>query len=314
MKKLPNNQPILSIIILNYNAHELLRNCLLSIYQSELKNYKIEILIPDNGSTDNSLSLAKAVASKNTRFFLNHRNLGFSAGNNSVIKYLNPGTKYVLFLNGDTTLEKNTLFKIIDFMETNPQVDAATCYVNLMLTNSLQPECHRGFPTPWNTFFHFFLPFLPKLFPHSKLFNGYFLGHLDYTKIQKIDCCVGAFLLVKKSVGQSIGWWNEKYFFYGEDLDFCYQLKKHGYSLYFYPDCKINHFQGYSSGIAGGVSHKKSSSSRETKIRSAQASTNAMRIFYRENLINNYPPILQWIVWRGIDLLDIYRIFKAKYL
>lgn len=314
MTKSPKNKVLLSIIILNYNPHELLKNCLLSIYQSELKNYQIEILIADNGSTDNGLQLARTVSQPNTRFFLNHKNLGFSAGNNSVIRYLNPNTKYVLFLNGDTTVEKDTLYKIIDFMETRPDADAATCYVNLMLTNQLQPECHRGFPTPWNAFCHFFLPFLPKLFPHTKLFNGYFLGHLDYTKIQKIDCCVGAFLLVKKTVGDKIGWWNEKYFFYGEDIDFCYQLKKHGFNLYFYPDCRIDHFQGYSSGLAGGVSHQKSQSSRETKIRSARASTNAMRVFYRLNLINSYPPFFQWVVWRGIDILEIYRVFKAKYL
>lgn len=314
MKKSPDNHLILSIVILNYNSHELLKNCLFSIYQSTIKQSQIEILVPDNGSVDDSTSQARAVAQSNTRFFLNHKNLGFAAGNNSVIKYINPDTKYVLFLNVDTTVEKDTLQKTIDFMATHPEADAATCYVNLMLTNSLQPECHRGFPTPWNALCHFFLPFLPKLFPHTKLFNGYFLGHLDYTKIQKIDCCIGAFLLVKKSVGKTIGWWNEKYFFYGEDIDFCYQLKKHGFNLYFYPDCRINHFQGFSSGLAGGVSRQKNQSSRETKVRSAKAGTNAMRIFYHLNLIDNYPPILQWFVRRGIDLLAIYRIFKAKYL
>lgn len=314
MKKSPVDYPILSIVILNYNSHELLKNCLLSIYASTLKQSLIEVLVPDNGSADNSNDLAQAVAQGNTRIFLNHKNLGFAAGNNSVIKYLHPKTKYVLFLNVDTTVEKDALQKIVDFMETHPDAGAATCYINLMLTNSLQPECHRGFPTPWNAFCHFFLPFLPKLFPHSKIFNGYFLGNLDYTKIQKIDCCVGAFILVRKEAGKAIGWWNEKYFFYGEDLDFCYQLKEHGYNLYFYPDCRINHFQGFSSGIAGGVSHKKSQSSRETKIRSAKAGTNAMRIFYRLNLINHYPKFFRWIVWLGIDLLEIYRIFKAKYL
>lgn len=314
MKKLLINKPILSIIIVNYNAHELLRNCLLSLYQSDLKNFQIEIIISDNGSVDNSLSLAKKISQKNTRFFLNHRNLGFAAGNNAVLKYLHPNSKYVLFLNGDTTVKKNTLYKIINFLETHPQVDAATCYVNLMLTNRLQPESHRGFPTPWNSFCHFFLPFLPKLFPRSKLFNGYFLGHLDYTKIQKIDCCVGAFLLVRKNVGETIGWWNEKYFFYGEDLDFCYQLKQHHFNLYFYPHCRINHFQGYSSGLRGGIAHHQSHNQRDIKIHSAQASTNAMRIFYRENLIKNYSPLVQWIVWKGIDLLDFYRLFKAKYL
>lgn len=314
MTKVSKNSPILSIIILNYNSKDLLKNCLESIYHSTLKNSLYEILVPDNASSDNSLSLAKSIAQKNTRFFENKKNLGFSAGNNSVLKYLHPQSSYLLFLNVDTTVMPDTLKKMLDFFKKHPKADAATCYVNLMLTNSLQPECHRGFPTPWNTFCHFFLPFLPKIFPKSKIFNGYFLGHLDYTKIQKIDCCVGAFLMVKRSVGDTIGWWNEKYFFYGEDLDFCFQLKKHNYHLYFYPGCRINHFQGFSSGIAGGISHQKSQSSRETKVRSAIASTNAMRIFYRENLMSSYPKFLHPLIKLGINFLELYRVFKAKYL
>lgn len=317
MKTLPKNNPLLSVIILNYNSGKYLSNCLKSIVSSELDDYSIEVIIADNASSDTSFSKAKQIKKTNPQinllFYPLPDNIGFSAGNNQALKKSNPESKYVLFLNPDTIVEADTFKKMLDFFQHHPEVDSATCNLILALTGKTQPESHRGFPTPWNSFCHFFGFGLPKLFPKSKIFNGYFLGHLNYQKVQKIDACVGAFLMVKREVGETIGWWNEKYFFYGEDLDFCWQLKKHGFSLYFYPGCSATHYQGISSGI---ISHsqKKSAASRETKIRSAMASTSAMKIFYRENLMSAYPKLLHPLINLGINFLEKYRLFKAKYL
>lgn len=317
MKTSPKNNPILSVVILNYNAKDYLKKCLESISKSKLADYSIEIIIADNASTDDSFKLAQSVKNKNSQinfiFHANSGNIGFAAGNNEAVTVTDPNSKYVLFLNPDTTVEDDTFRKIIDFFEHHTEVDAATCNLILVVTGKTQPECHRGFPTPWNAFCHFFGFGLPKLFPKSKFFNGYFMGHLDYSKVQKIDACVGAFIMMKRSVGQNINWWSEKYFMYGEDIDICWQIKQKGYSLYFFPGCKAYHYQGVSSGI---IKHSQNiaTKSRETKIRSAKATTNAMRIFYRENLIKNYPPFLQSFVWLGIDILEKYRVFKAKYL
>lgn len=317
MKTLPKNNPILSVIILNYNAKDYLKKCLESISKSKLADYEIEIITADNASTDNSFKLAQTIKNKNSKinfiFHANSGNIGFAVGNNEAVKFTNPKSKYILFLNPDTTVEDDTFRKIIDFFEHHNDVDAATCNLILVVTGKTQPECHRGFPTPWNAFCHFFGFGLPKLFPKSKLFNGYFMGHLDYSKVQKIDACVGAFIMMKRSVGEAVNWWSEKYFMYGEDLDICWQIKQKGYNLYFFPGCKCYHYQGVSSGI---IKHSQdiATKSRETKIRSAMATTNAMRIFYRENLIKNYPPFLQSFVWLGIDILEKYRVFKAKYL
>jgi GT2 family glycosyltransferase len=308
-----SSSPILSVIILNYNANKYLSQLYDSIVRSKLKD-RIEVILADNSSTDGSfqnIQNAKHSHPKiNFIFHDNKGNIGFSAGNNRGLKASDPNSKYVLFLNPDTTVKPNTFQGMVDYFETHPHIDSATCDVILALTGKTQPECHRGFPTPWNAFCHFFLPFSTKIFPRPKIFNGYFLGHLDYSKIQPIDSCVGAFLMLKRSVGDKCKWWSEKYFMYGEDIDFSYQIKKNGFTMFFIPDYQITHYQGISSGIKKA----KSAATRETKVRSAKATTNAMRIFYRENLIQNYPPLLQFIVWRGIDLLEFYRIFKAKYL
>lgn len=313
MKKLPKNKTILSVVVLNYNAGQYLPDCLKSIYNSDLQ-HSLEVIVVDNASTDNSIELAKLVKNSNqlvnTKFLVLDTNLGFAAGNNRGISLVSPSSEYILFLNPDTVVNPDTIEGMINYFTNHPRIDAATCNIIFAQTGLTQPECHRGFPNPWNTFCHFFLPFMPKLFPHSKFFNGYYLGHLDYTKVQKIDCCVGAFFMLKKSVGQAVGWWNEKYFFYGEDIDFCYQLRQHKFSLYFIPNYQITHYQGISSGIKKA----KSAASRQTKVRSAIASTNAMRIFYQENLIKNYPKPFHPFIYIGINLLKTYRVFRAKYL
>lgn len=310
-KLLTKNNMDLSVIILNYNSADYLKKCLQSIEQSDIGNYQYEVIVVDNQSTDDSIKLARDSKILNTKYLMLNTNLGFSHGNNQGIKEINPKTRFVLFLNPDTIVRKNTFKNMIEFFDHNKKVDAATCQINLALTGQIQPECHRGFPTPWRSFCHF--SGLGKIFPHSKIFSGYFLGYLDKIIPHPIEACVGAFLMVKKVVGDKIGWWNEKYFFYGEDLDFCYQLKQQGFNLYFNPDCKIIHYQGVSSGLISKSKHL-SKASRTTKIKTAKASTEAMRIFYRENLLPSYSTPLKFLVMTGIKILEIKRVIKAKYL
>jgi len=301
----------LSVIILNYNSADYLKKCLESITKSDIDNYKYEVIIVDNNSTDDSIKLSKSIRSPNFKYLELKTNQGFAHGNNQGLKEINPKTRLVLFLNPDTIVQKDTFKKMIEFFNQNKNIDAATCQINLALTGKMQPECHRGFPTPWNSLCYF--TGLSKLFPHSKIFSGYFMGNLDKTVPHKIDACVGAFLMVKKEVGDKIKWWNEKYFFYGEDLDFCYKLKQNNSNLYFNPNCKITHFQGVSSGLISKSKHL-SKASRQTKIKVAKASTQAMRIFYQENLFSHYSIFTKFLVMSGIQLLELKRVFKAKYL
>lgn len=317
IEKLPMNpnNPNLSIIVLNYNSGNYLEKCKESLSKSKLGDYFVEVLFVDNDSTDNSFNLVQKSKHQNKNIAFNYLKLkinkGFAAGNNQGVKKISKKSSYVLFLNPDTTVEPNTLKGMIDFFNQNPKVDAATCYITLASTGKMQPECHRGFPTPWRSFCYF--SGLSKIFPHSKLFSGYFLGNLNLKIIHPTEACVGAFFMIKKEVGDLIGWWNEKYFFYGEDLDFCYKLKNKGFQLFFNPNFKITHFQGISSGIKNTTKNI-NQANRSTKIRSAKASTNAMRIFYQENLFNKYPLPLKALVLFGIKLLEYQRLFKAKYL
>ncbi len=302
----------LSVIILNYNSGNYLAKCLESISKSQIKNFDLEIIVVDNNSPDDSIVLAQKQKSNiKTKYILLKTNKGFAHGNNQGVKQIDSKSTHVLFLNPDTTVSPDTFQKMIDFFGQNPQVDAATCKIILVKTGKIQPECHRGFPYPWRSFCYF--TNLYKLAPKSSFLNGYLLGHLNLQKTHPLECCVGAFIMMKKEVGQTINWWNEKYFFYGEDLDMCYKLKENNFNLYYYPHCTINHYQGVSSGI---IKHtrKITRASRQTKITVAKASTDAMEIFYKENLLKNYNFIVRYLVLFGIKILKFYRVTKARYL
>lgn len=313
---MPTSKVDLSVIVLNYNAGDFLTKCLESLASSQLDNYRVEVVVADADSSDQSMQMAEAkkdLFKDNIELKLIYlkTNRGFSAGNNSGLRFAKKDSRYVLFLNPDTTVEKNTLKTMLDFFERKPDAAAATCKIILVKTGKIQMECHRGFPTPSRGFWHFFGMGLPKLFPKSKLLNGYFLGHLDLNKIHQIEACSGAFLMVRREVGELLNWWNEKYFMYGEDLDFGYKLWLKGLKLYFVPTTKIYHYQGISSGIKNH-SEKQTKASKETKMRSAIASIEAMRIFYEENLAANYPKVFNIFVLSGIKLLEVIRKTRVR--
>jgi len=302
----------LSVIILNYKSGEYLAKCLKSIYASKLGKYKIEIIVVDNNSPDNSIALAQKHKSiLNTYYLLLNTNKGFAYGNNRGVEKIDKSSKNVLFLNPDTIVRKDTFYKCLNFLDKYPESSAMTCKINLVKTGKLQPECHRGFPYPWRSFCYF--TGLYKLAPRSAFLNGYFQGNLNLNKIHTIEACVGAFFLIRRKIGEKIKWWNEKYLFYGEDLQFCYDLRSNNYRLFYYPFTSIDHYQGVSSGLKAQTKNI-TTASRATKIIVAKASTNAMRIFYKENLLKNYPWFTRQLVMMGIKILEIYRVSKAKYL
>lgn len=297
----------LSIIILSFNTKDFLRECLQSIKDSELKGISYEVIVVDNASTDGSIKEIKDWEKSFETFIsiFNKENLGFAAGNNVGIK--RSSGRYVLFLNPDTVLTKNSLREVFRFMESH--IDAAVASPRLELPNGLLDEAsHRGFPTPWNAFCYF--SGLNKLFPKSKIFAGYTKGWLLETKgPHEVDSTVGAFFFVRREAGEEVGWWDEDYFWYGDEIDFCYRLKERGWKIFFLPQVKVLHYKGVASGIKGH-SKKISTASKETKLRAARASIEAMRIFYKKHYRDKYPQVVTWLVFIGMWVLESFRFFK----
>lgn len=291
----------LSIVIVNYNTKDLLLECLQSIKQAKKDSYSWETIVVDNASTDGSVEAVKK-RYKDIKILRSKKNLGFAAGNNKAIT--KTSGRYTLFLNPDTMVFPDTLTTMISFMDKNPGVGAATCRIELA-DGRLDEAAHRGFPTPWNAFTHF--SGLEKLFPRSRLFSGYTLGWMSRERTHEIDAASGAFLLVRGEAGRKVSWWDEDYFWYGEDLDFCYRLKEAGWKVMYVPKVRILHYKGVASGVKKH-SHAISKATPQTRKMAAKASTEAMRIFYRKHYLKKYPFALTALVLAGIWLVEKIRL------
>ncbi|MBU1031757.1 glycosyltransferase family 2 protein [Patescibacteria group bacterium] len=282
-----SESPELSIIILNYNVKELLINCLESVFQSKGKLDRWQIIVVDNASSDGSVEAVKEKFPQ-AELIINKENLGFSAGNNIGVKYAQ--APVVLFLNPDTVICDHAIQKSLEVLLSSPDYGALTCKVELP-DGSLDYSCHRGFPTPWNSFCYF--TGLAKLFPRSPIFSGYTASYLDTQKPHEIDSATGAFLMVRKIAGDQIGWWDKDYFWNGEDIEFCFCLKERGWKIYFYPEVKIIHYKG--------------SSAKLEKHKTVSHGVSAMRIFYKKHYYKKYPPIFRDFILWGIKILEHWR-------
>lgn len=285
----------LSIIIVSYNTKDFLKNCINSIVENA-KNISYEIIVVDNASTDGSV---ESIKRKDIKIISNEENLGFSKANNIGVK-ASDRSRYVLFLNSDTLMQKGTIEEIINFMDKHKDAGAATCKL-IMPNGKIDDASHRGFPTPWNAFCHF--SGLEKLFPKNKLFAGYSLGWKDLEKTHEIDALAGAFMLVRRKAGEEVKWWDEDYFFYGEDIDFCYMLKSKGWKIYYVPAVSIIHFKGVSGGIKN-VSKQITTANEETKKIATEWRFKAMRIFYKKHYQQKYPWIINLLTNAGISIKE----------
>lgn len=289
----------LDIVILNYNTADLLRNCLQSVIQSireaESNQDKIKILVVDNASSDGSVEMVEAEFPE-AKLVKSNKNLGFAKGNNLAAPFLD--SEYVLFLNPDTVIRKDTLKIMLDFMDGHTDVGAATCKV-VLTDGKLYYACHRGFPSPWNALC--FFTGLSKIFPKTKPFNGYTLSYLPLDTTHEIDSCSGTFLMIRKEIGNKLSWWDEDYFWYGEDLDFCYRIKQAGWKVMYVPKTQITHIWGAASGLKK-ESSTVSTADRVTKIRATNARFDVMKIFYKKHYQKRYPKYLTTLVLLAVDL------------
>lgn len=298
-------KPILSIIILTYNTKDITIDAIKSIeenYSDEVKNGDFQLIVCDNASTDGSINaLGEYKKSSSIKFFQivkNGGNLGFSKGNNKGIKYAKG--KYVLFLNPDTIVYKKTLNYMLDFMEKNSNVGASSCKL-INKDGDIDFNCHRGFPTPWNAFCYF--SGLQKVFPRSRIFAGYTQGWKDLNTTHEVEAIEGAFMLVPYMVGDKVGWWDESYFFYGEDLQFCYNIKKLGFKVYYVGEANIMHIGGAASGIKK-KSKDITTANIETKKMLQKERFKAMKIFYEKNYKNKYFFFIYYLTRVAIFLME----------
>ncbi|MEK9143933.1 MAG: glycosyltransferase family 2 protein [Patescibacteria group bacterium] len=279
----PTKMPDLSIIIVNHNTRELLSACLRSIEQSIQESDRREVIVVDNASSDGSPE-----AISNFKIIRNKENRGFSAANNQGVA-ASKG-RYVLLLNSDTEIGPGVLDKLVHYMDEHIDVGALTCLLQLS-DGSMDPACHRGFPSPWASLTYFFG--LEKFFPASRIFGQYHQGYKSMGEIHDVDCISGAFFLVRREVIEHVGLLDEAFFMYGEDIDWCFRIRKAGWKIQFYPHVCILHKKHQS-----GLAHANDELRRETR----KHFYGAMKLFYNKHYRKRYSPLVSSLVLFGIKL------------
>lgn len=228
----------LSIVISSYNTRDLLKKTLVSVYK-KIKNINFEVILIDDASSDETSEMIKKYFPK-IKNITNNTNLGYS-------KNYNMGTRkargeYILHLNSDVEfLNAEPLREAIAFMKNHRNVGLIGCKI-LKADGRLELPCRRSFPTPMNVFFQ--SVGLSKIFPKNKFFGNYYLTYLDENKVTEVDCIMGAFMLIKREAIRKIGYLDENFFIYGEDIDFCYRTRKAGWKIIYFPELVIKHIHG----------------------------------------------------------------------
>lgn len=247
-----NSQIPLTVIIVNWNTKDLLISCIKSIFgQGELE---VEVIVVDNGSTDGSVEAVSAMFGERVFIIKNTENAGFAKANNRGIKKANG--RFVLLLNSDTVVKKGTLSGMVSWMDRNPSFGVSTCQL-LNSDGSIQ-ETGGYFPTIGRVFgWMFFLDDLPiKLFkpihPHAP---GFYTKDAFYTSEHEMDWVTGAFFLIRREVFENVGYLDENFFMYAEEMEYCFRIKKAGFKIGYVPSVSIIHFGKKSSttGSSGAI-------------------------------------------------------------
>jgi len=230
----------LSVIIVSFNVKYFLEQCLHSVVRA-CKNIDAEIIVIDNKSTDGSKDFFEG-RFMHVNFIWNIANTGFSKANNQALKMATG--EYILFLNPDTILPEDCIEKSLSFFR--HRLNAGAMGIRMIDgSGNFLKESKRAFPSPFTSFCR--LSGLTTLFPRSKVFARYYLGHLGQYKNHEVDVLAGAFMLTTKIILDETGGFDERFFLYGEDVDLSYRIQKAGYKNLYFSESTIIHFKGEST-------------------------------------------------------------------
>ncbi|HNK68697.1 MAG TPA: glycosyltransferase family 2 protein [Flavobacteriales bacterium] len=271
----------LSVIIVNYNVRAYLEQCLRTVFEA-LEGVDGDVFVVDNQSTDGSVEMVREKF-PGVRLIANKENVGFSRANNQAIR--ESSAEYVLLLNPDTVVGEDVFRTVITFMDKRPacgglgvkMIDGAGRFL---------PESKRGLPTPAVAFYK--IIGLTRLFPRSKVFGRYHLGHLPENGAAPIEILSGACMFLRKRTLDEVGLLDESFFMYGEDIDLSYRITMGGYENWYLPEARIIHYKGEST--------KKSS------VNYVFVFYNAMAIFAKKHFTRKRPDVFAGLINGSIYL------------
>jgi N-acetylglucosaminyl-diphospho-decaprenol L-rhamnosyltransferase len=279
----PASSPDVSVVVVHYETPKLLDECMYAIRRS-IGTVGIEVFVIDNASNGFSAASFRS-AFPEVHLIQEPANVGFAKASNEGLR--RASGRYLLLLNPDAVVSPDTLSQMVSYMDTHPDVGCATCKV-LLENGSLDLACRRAFPTPRRSFFR--LTHLSKLFPRSRLFADYNMTYLDEDTEAEIDAPCGAFMLVRRAAVEQIGYLDESYFMYGEDLDWAFRLKAAQWRVMYVPTTT--------------VIHRKRASSSRYRERTIRYFHDAMRRFYSTHYAGDMPRVVNALIIAAIAVRE----------
>jgi hypothetical protein len=235
-------KPLVSALIVSHNAKDRLLQCLQAFYASA--DMPVEAVIVDNDSSDGS---AAAVTDEfpQATVLVQPKNLGYGRAANVGLERCQG--RFVLLLDTDVTVDALCVGRLADFLLTRPDAGAVGPRV-LLPSGRLDPDARRAFPIPSTLFYR--TVGLSRLFPRSPRFGRHNMGHVPESDVHEIDAGTGACLMLRMNALDRVGFFDPRYFTYGEDIDLCYRLKLGGWKIFYLPTASaVHHVQPASSSV-----------------------------------------------------------------
>lgn len=227
----------ISIIIVNWKVCELLRICLNSLYDHSIKN-SFELIVIDNDSRDGSDEMVKSEF-PNAIFIANTNNIGLYKAINQGIK-ISSG-KYILLLNPDVILNKNTVNVLADFLDTHPQTGAVSCK-ELRPDGTFVYKSRRRNIVPWvEISFLFGLKRLNRIPIFKHFFPDEYMRNEPIDKLCKVDILAAACMMIRKQVFNKLGMFDETFWLMSGDVDISMRMGRSGWDIYYLPDSSFIH-------------------------------------------------------------------------
>src|SRR6266568_5119978 len=222
-----SGKPVVSALIVNRNSKDDLLRCLKTFFASA--DVPVEAIVVDNDSSDGSPAAVTDDFPQAT-VLVQSRNLGYGRAANVGLERCQG--RFVLLLSPDVTLDPQCVGRLADFLLTRPDAGAVGPRLT-MPDGRLDPDARRAFPMPSTLFYQTIG--LSKLFPKSSRFGRHNMGHLADSDVHEIDAGTAACLMLRTSALDRVGFFDPRYFMFGEDLDLCYRLKLGGWKVFYVP-------------------------------------------------------------------------------
>lgn len=287
---MPQNEPTISVVIVNYNVKTYLAQALVSIKKA-LADISHEIFVVDNASVDGSSQYIRNNFPEIT-LIENKENVGFSRANNQALKLVRG--KFVVLINPDTVVQEDTFEKLLGFFDRTPEAAAATCKI-INPDGTFSIDCRHSIPTPSIAFWK--VTGLSRIFPKSKIFGQYNLTYLDPEQIYSVPAISGSFMMIKKSVLEDVGLFDEQFFMYCEDIDLCHRINRKNHKIFYVPTTQIIHYKGEST--------------KKNNLDYVIAFNRSLYQFFKKYYAPRSVFLFRWLVTLGIFLRGIFIYLRS---